>query len=237
MRHSIFILLVLSILFGCSTKIEDNGNYPPADLVFYETYEPQEFQIFWLAAMSVDINEASEKVEDLSRLKMNKLSSYVQPGGPACLGYVKPENKQKVFELLNENQIKNCFPTDAEILWSWNAEEVNGLGENCYSLHAVHKKGIKPRVTGKDIKEVEIEEDAEMKRINILLTMTDKGTERWSEMTADNINRSIAVVVNDKVLSAPRVMGEITGGQTAISGNFSLDEAKEIAGGIRAGIR
>jgi len=237
MRFTLFILLVLCFLFSCSTKIEDNRKYPPADLVFYETYDPQEFQIYWMAAMTVGINEESGKVENLSRLQMNKLSSYVQPGGPVCLGYVKPENKQKVMELLNENQIKSCFPDDADILWSWNAEEVNGLGDKCYALYAVHKKGVKPRMTGKDIKEVEIEEDAVMRRINILLTMTDKGTERWSEMTADNINRTIAVVVNDQVLSAPRVMGEITGGETQISGNFSLDEAKEIVGGIKAGMR
>lgn len=56
-------------------------------------------------------------------------------------------------------------------------------------------------------------------------------------MTADNIKRSIVMSVNGSVLSAPQVIEPITGGETQISGNFNLKEAKEIVGGIKAGMR
>ena len=101
----------------------------------------------------------------------------------------------------------------------------------------VHKNGIKPRLTGKDLEEVEVEEDPNTLQINILLTMSEKGTIKWAEMTADNIERTIVMSVNGSVLSAPRVIEPITGGKTQISGNFNLKEAKEIVGGIKAGMR
>lgn len=237
MRYTFFILFVLSFLSSCSNKEEDTRKYPPADLVFYETYTQQEFQDYWNAAI-VALNEPDTsqtiKLNGFSGIDLRQL---IQPGGDICLGYVAPENQHRVAELLTLEKVRNCFPKDADILWTWNAEEVRDLKGNYYSLYVVHKNGIKPRLTGKDLEEVEFEEDPNTLQINILLTMSEKGTEKWAKMTADNIKRTIVMSVNGSVLSAPTVIEPITGGETQISGNFNLKEAKEIVGGIKAGMR
>lgn len=237
MRYTFFILFVLSFLSSCANKEEDTRKYPPADLVFYETYEPQEFNAYWeaaIAALNAPDTSQTIKLNGFSGIDLRQL---IQPGGDICLGYVAPQNQHRVAELLTLEKVRNCFPKDADILWTWNAEEVYDLKGNYYSLYVVHKNGIKPRLTGKDLEEVEVEEDPNTLQINILLTMSEKGTEKWAKMTADNIKRTIVMSVNGSVLSAPRVIEPITGGETQISGNFNLKEAKEIVGGIKAGMR
>jgi SecD/SecF fusion protein len=237
MRKFLFLILALGFLSSCNNKFEDNRTYPPADLVFYETYTQQEFQPYWVNALKVSMDVDSSEIKNLNDLSNYDLSRYVQPSGDYGLVYVLVENQSKVANLLNSKRVKACFPEDAEIMWSYKAENINGNREKAYSLFVVHKKGVKPRLTGKDLENAEIEEDPNTMQLNIMLTMTEKGTEKWSEMTSDNINRIIVMSINGKVLSAPRVLGEITGGKTQISGNFNLEEAKELVGGIKASIR
>ncbi len=241
MHNLLFLFFSLTILASCNNNndklLEDDRKYPPGDLVFYETYSQEEFDVYWEAALNAALEPDTIQENNLNNIAANDLRTLIQPAGDFCLGYVAPENQHRVAELLTLEKVRNCFPKDADILWTWNAEEVYNLKGNYYSLYVVHKNGIKPRLTGKDLEDVEFEEDPNTLRINILLTMSEKGTEKWAKMTADNIKRTIVMSVNGSVLSAPTVIEPITGGETQISGNFNLKEAKEIVGGIKAGMR
>ncbi len=237
MRKPFIILFVVSFLFSCGNQEEDTRTYPPADLVLYETYTQQEFQKYWIAAIDVLSEPDTSQTIQLKGFSGIDLRQLIKPGGDVCLGYVAPENQHRVGELLTLEKVRNCFPKDADILWSWNAEKVYELNGNYYSLYVVHKNGIQPRLTGKDLEDAELEEDPDTRNINILLTMNEKGTVKWAKMTSDNLEKIIVMSINGSVLSAPRVMSAITGGKTQISGNFSFDKAKEIVGGIKAGIK
>jgi SecD/SecF fusion protein len=65
--------------------------------------------------------------------------------------------------------------------------------------------------------------------------MTEEGAEKWAEMTSDNVNKIVAITMDDVVYSAPRVINAITGGNTQISGSFTIDEAKDLAGLLNGG--
>ncbi|MEN9999332.1 MAG: hypothetical protein RI922_2322 [Bacteroidota bacterium] len=236
MRFTFLVLCAILVLSSCENKEEDTRKYPPADLVFYETYTTDEIQASWMNVIEVVNRPDTSQVIHANAFSGIDLRTLIQPAGDVCLGYVAPENQHRVQELLSMDIVRECLPKEAEILWTWNAEDVGG-GQKMYSLYVVHKNGIKPRLTGKDLVDVEVEEDPNTLHINILLTMSEKGTDKWAKMTRDNIKRTIAMVVNGQVLSAPLVIEPITGGKTQISGSFSLDEAKEIAGGIKAGMR
>jgi hypothetical protein len=237
MRTLLILFIGVILVASCKNQEEDTRKYPPADLVFYETYTQQEFQKYWMAAIDALREPDTSQTIQLKGFSGIDLTQLIQPGGDVCLGYVAPENQHRVAELLTLEKVRNCFPKDAAILWSWNAEEVYELNGNYYSLYVVHKNGIQPRLTGKDLEDAELDEDPNTRSINILLTMNEKGTEKWAKMTSDNLEKIIVMSINGSVLSAPRVMGTITGGETQISGDFTLDKAKEIVGGIKAGMR
>lgn len=99
MRFTFFILCAVFVLSSCENKEEDTRKYPPADLVFYETYTQQEFQVYWNAAI-VALNEPdSSQTIKLNGFSGIDLRQLIKPGGDICLGYVAPENQHRVAEL------------------------------------------------------------------------------------------------------------------------------------------
>jgi SecD/SecF fusion protein len=71
----------------------------------------------------------------------------------------------------------------------------------------------------------------------IRIAMDTKGSHEWKIMTTNNIGKAIAIVIDDHVITCPVVTNAITGGETEISGNFTVKEAEELAARIYAGIK
>ena len=69
----------------------------------------------------------------------------------------------------------------------------------------------------------------------ISMSMNSEGAHAWKNITHDNIGKCVAIVLDDQVYSAPRVNGEIAGGRSSITGNFTLDEAKDLANVLKSG--
>ena len=69
----------------------------------------------------------------------------------------------------------------------------------------------------------------------VSMSMNAEGAKAWARLTKENINRSIAIVLDGMVYSAPNVQGEITGGQSSITGNFTPEEAKDLANVLKSG--
>jgi SecD/SecF fusion protein len=122
-------------------------------------------------------------------------------------------------------------------MWSYKPEDKSLTGgEGYFTLYAIKVPGKRDiSINGKHITDATVSQDRASGMVNIDITMTEKGSELWAEMTSNNVERCIAMALNGRVISAPRVMDAITGGQTQISGPFSVQEAEELAGGIMAG--
>ena len=98
----------------------------------------------------------------------------------------------------------------------------------------VHPSGD-PDLDGSHIVDSRMDFDPQTNQPTIQIQMDDEGARTWARLTRSQTGKSIAIVLNDRVISAPRVMSEIVGGNSQISGDFTIEEAKDLANIIRAG--
>ena len=149
---------------------------------------------------------------------------------PSCLiGLCNLHDTSKVNSLFRLPSIRNLFPRNLKLMWS--AKPYQYDESNLYfELHAIKNSTIskQPILSGRDITSAEV---VETKSADVLIRflMTGKGAETWRRMTAYNIDRCIAITIDGGVRTYPRVMNEIAGGKTEITGNFSLAEAQGLA--------
>ena len=228
-----------------------------ANLQFFETYFPTEINASWQQA-SVLSRSAEVKVEEtavadstssgdsvkkadnsLTSLSTSQkgLAELVVPIGNYAIGYVLPENKSAVDVLLKRKDILNTFPDDLKFMWSADLEQVDPKSkEKAFMLYAIRvPESGKAKVGGKDIKSATTGYDQTSGKITVDLSMSADGADKWALMTSDNVDRIVAITMDDVVYSAPRVINAITGGNTQISGTFTIDDAKDLAGLLNGG--
>jgi SecD/SecF fusion protein len=233
-----------------------------ANLQFFETYFPQEIGSQWQQATvvsrsketkvedvaavadttkSADTTKVAEvkKAEPLTALNNGQkgLADYVKGAGNYAMGYVSPEDKSAVDAILSRKDVMAVFPEDMKFMWSADLEKVEANSkERAHMLYAIRVPETgKAKVGGKDIKTASTGYDQNSGKITVDLSMTEEGADKWALMTSDNVERIVAITMDNVVYSAPRVMNAITGGNTQISGTFSIDEAKDLSGLLNGG--
>lgn len=162
----------------------------------------------------------------------------------AVLAYAN-ENKIPVISgYLNRPEIKQLFPASLEFRWSQKAEEDKGLESTTvgkfelYGIKKVANNDDKARLDGSVVTNASEQPDPSSGEVTVSLAMNNEGARTWADMTtkaANNGNREIAIVLDDEVVSAPRVINPITGGNSSITGNFSVEEAKDLANILQVG--
>lgn len=187
--------------------------------------------------------EEPESLTDLASLSGEKagadggLMSYLNQYHDFAVGYVLPENKLRVTEILNRLDVSEVFPEDLKFMWSEDIEKVSNDGKVMgYVLYAVRVPSDgKARVGGKDIKRADRGYDQQTGKITVDLTMTPDGADKWGAMTEENVGRCVAITMDNVVYSAPRVNEAIRNGRTQISGSFTIEEANNLAGLLNGG--
>ncbi|NMB71944.1 MAG: protein translocase subunit SecDF, partial [Bacteroidales bacterium] len=121
-------------------------------------------------------------------------------------------------------------------LWS-KMPHVYDVSNSLYELHAIKQTTFdnRPPFSGKEIVSSTVGTDRGRTEILLRLSMTPEGASVWRRLTAENINRCLAIVVDGRVISYPRVQDEITEGNTEISGDFTLSEARALAAILNSG--
>lgn len=153
--------------------------------------------------------------------------------GPV-LGYVKKADKEKVLEYLNKPEIKDILPLDLKLAWSFKPIKSN---KNIYQLIALKvttNDGMAP-LEGDVI--VSAREDFAQNQASaeVVMKMNAEGSKTWRRLTKENIGKSVAVVLDNNVYSFPTVNAEISGGVSNITGNFTIEEARDLANILQAG--
>ena len=199
-----------------------------------------------LEALLGSIEEESEDEADISAdayaathplFAKLQLNMYQEAGGYALVpgpivGYAMTGDKDQITAYLNMKGVKLVLPKD--LFFKWGVKSIDEQGE-LYELYALKRTMREGAVMdGSVITEAKAEPDFSEKYA-ISLQMNGEGARQWARVTRDNIGKCIAMVVDDKVYSAPNVMSEITGGRSMISGNFTKEEAKDLANMLRAG--
>lgn len=156
---------------------------------------------------------------------------------PGCLiGFAAGKDTAKVNSYLRMSQIKSMFPRELRFYWSQNPYKYDET-KTLYELHAIKittRDGRAP-LTGDVVTSARPSTGVTGSDIKVDFSMNGEGAKIWQRMTRDNIGRCIAVVLDDYVRSYPRVQNEIAGGNTEITGDFTLEEAEDLSNILKSG--
>ena len=159
-----------------------------------------------------------------------------QPLASSMVGLAAGIDTAKVNGYLKMNQIRSMFPRDLKFAWSQNPYKYDPT-KSLYELHAIKittRDGRAP-LTGDVITGARPSSGVTGSEINVDFSMNAEGAKTWARMTRENIDRCIAVVLDGYVRSYPRVINEITGGNTQVEGDFTIEEATDLANILKSG--
>lgn len=219
-----------------------------ANLQLFEIYNFDEIQALLPEANRLSMtNELTYKeIEDsivvdssavLTKAAVKGFSELVYNGGFNIVGNVEVTNKSAVDNILKRQDIKRLLPADLTFMWSDKASKSEFTGNKlAYQLYAVKIPASgKAKVGGNHVKKAYFQRNQQSNEITVNVEMTTDGSEKWAEMTRENIGRCVAISMDNIVYSAPRVNSIISGGNTEISGNFSIEEAESLSGLLNGG--
>lgn len=156
--------------------------------------------------------------------------------GPT-VGYASVYDTSEVNKILNRRDVKAIFGRRTKFVWAAKSYDEAGLYLQLFAIHVDDKDGRAP-LEGDVVTNARVVSDR-LGNPEISLSMNSDGAKTWKNMTAEASSetpkKSIAIVLDDKVYSAPRVDGEIAGGQSSISGQFTVEEAEDLANVLKAG--
>jgi len=167
----------------------------------------------------------------LNRNIVQDESGNYYPGRGPVVGYVRAMDTAKVNRMLKE--AKSVFPRTLKFKWEVKPVEKTSDAFALVALKVTSRDGNAP-LDGDAIKDA-WQDYGSNGGVEIIMTMNGEGTRIWKRLTAENIKRSIAVVLDDLVYTYPTVQDEIPNGRSTITGNFTIDEAKDIANVLKAG--
>ncbi len=162
--------------------------------------------------------------------------------GLPVVGIAEKNQRDRVMELLQREEVANLFPRDLKFMWSRDPVKDIETGEMT-SLYELYTIKLEPGtqnapLTGEYVTNASADPDPTTGEIQVTLRMNQRGAQVWNEMTtkaaADN-NREIAIALDEEVVSAPRVNGPIPGGVSSITGGFSLQEAEDLSNILEVG--
>ena len=178
---------------------------------------------------AADIEKMHKQHPLLSRLQLAQ-------GAYGCVvGFASKRDMDDIDELLASPEAKEILPSDLRLKWG-----VKGMGEgagaNIYELYAIkvtERNGRAP-LEGDVVTDASDSYD-QQGRPCVSMKMNVDGARRWAALTKANLKRSVAIVLDDNVYSAPTVQSEITGGNSEITGNFTLEDTRDLANVLKSG--
>ena len=195
-----------------------------------------------IAANDSAAEEAKERAEELENYKKNHPFFYIlnpsltQTGqayrGPV-VGTVHYTDTAQVMAVLNSQQAKQILPREVRFRWTVKAiDEANSL----YQLVALKaQRDGRPSLEGDVITDARADFSQVSAYANVSMSMNAEGAKAWQRITKENIGKSVAIVLDGFVYSFPTVQNEIAGGNSQITGNFTVEEAKDLANTLKSG--
>ena len=151
-----------------------------------------------------------------------------------AIGVVSIRDTATVMEYLNMRKVKEVLPRELAFRWTVKPFDEKGLYYELVAIKVTDRDGKAP-LEGNVITDARDDLDQISARSTVSMTMNPEGAKAWAKLTKENIGRSIAIVLDDMVYSFPNVNSEITGGRSEISGNFTPQEAKDLANVLKSG--
>lgn len=188
------------------------------------------------AALKGDKKEnTAANIEQLK--KEHPLMAILQPMGSTSpvVAYANYKDTAAINKYLAMKEIADEFPKDLRLKWGVAPIENDPRKQTfeLYAIKATERNGRAP-LEGDVVTDAKDEYDQYGKPA-VSMAMNSDGARRWAQLTKQNIGKSIAIVLDDFVYSAPNVNQEITGGRSQITGNFTPEAAKDLANVLKSG--
>jgi len=185
-------------------------------------------------------SKADAKVREEMK-KQNPLFSVFQPiqgQGLAIVGYANARDTADVNKVIYSDIAAQVLPAECKLRWGAKPEDFGGENTRgdifaLYALKITTANGRAPLegdviTNGKD-------DFDQMGHPCVSMQMNSDGARQWSQITKQNIGRAVAIVLDDAVYSAPRILTQIDGGNSQITGNFTIEDTKDLANTLNSG--
>ena len=184
-------------------------------------------------------NEKQTVAADEAARKQHPLFSILSTMGRGSLslvGYANVRDTAAVNKIIYSKEAKKVLPGNLRLLWSAKPTD-NVNAKNVYELHAIKVTTTNGRapIEGDVVTDAKDQFNNLSGQPEVSMSMNTDGARRWAALTKANVGRAIAIVLDGSVYSAPRVSGEISGGQSSISGNFTIEDTKDLANTLKSG--
>ena len=191
-----------------------------------------------LAAVLKGETPAVSAANEKQMRREHPLLSVFQPnqsGVGAIVGYADYKDTAQINKVLNMSAVKEIMPRDLKLMWGVKASEMDKSGRifELYAIRSTERNGRAP-LEGDVITDARNSYD-QFNKPCVTMSMNTDGSRRWAALTKKNIGKEIAIVLDGYVYSAPRVNSEITGGNSEITGNFTLEMTKDLANVLKSG--
>ena len=202
-----------------------------ANLEFYETYTLQDLQqSLSQFAQEIDAHNAADTTKTSKPLAEQLGWNTGMVGGP-IVGLVSVLDTAAVNKAFHSVTASKFLPTNLKVCWTVKPVDDRGMYYNLIALKTVQGK---PVLDGNVITDASSDFDNLQGNV-VSMTMNDEGSRKWARITQQNLNKSVAIVLDDQVYSYPNVNSVIEGGRSQITGNFSVEEAADLANVLKSG--
>ncbi len=154
--------------------------------------------------------------------------------GPA-LGSCNVKDTAELNSLLNDEKIKSFFPSDVKFAYEVKPYDDEGRFVQLIALRSISKSSSEAAMEGEVVTDASQTFAEFGNNADVSMSMNKEGARKWKKLTGDNIGKSVAIVLDNYVYSFPTVQAQISGGRSSITGNFTVNEAKDLANILKSG--
>ena len=186
-------------------------------------------------------NKEAQSAAQAAMSKQNPLFSVFTPTQGqtlAVVGYALTRDTAAVNKILHSDVAKRILPADLKLLWGAKPSDLEFTDrQERFELYAIDTRNA---INGRAPLEGDVIVNSrdgfdQHGRPEVTMQMNGDGARRWSQLTHNNINKAVAIVLDDAVYSAPRVNQQIDGGNSSITGNFTIQDTKDLANTLNSG--
>ena len=180
-------------------------------------------------------NATQAASSDAKNYPFSSIFAMNQSGMGSIVGYADYKDTATINRIFAIPEVKKILPRDLKLMWGVKASELDKTGRmfELYAIKSTARNGRAP-LEGDVVTDARNSYD-QFNRPCVTMQMNTEGARRWATLTKNNVGHQIAIVLDGYVYTAPNVNGEITGGNSEISGNFTPEETKDLANVLKSG--
>ena len=176
----------------------------------------------------------AEKENPLFSIFQVNVSNNGQPNPGCVVGMAHYSDTAKINRYFETKQVKQILPSDLRFKWGVKAIDEKGQIFQLYAIKCKSRDGKAP-LEGDAISDASSDFGQYSSYAKVDMQMNSEGAKQWARLTEENKGRCIAIVLDGYVYSAPRVNDKISGGRSEITGDFTVEEAKDLANVLKSG--